>query len=74
MTFERYVIGNKEKNKFLGFDKKEERLTIIDNFCSDELEIFPETEANIILETNKYTRFYLINDMKYKYKIVGYLE
>lgn len=74
IQFERYIIGNKEKDKFLGFNRKEERLMITNNLQSDELEIMLEIEVNKILETNKYTRFYIDNDMKYKYKIIGYLE
>jgi hypothetical protein len=70
----RYIIGNKGKTKFLGYDKLTNHLVVLDNLESDDLEIMTQQNVDNILETNRYTNFYIVNDMKHKYKLVFELE
>jgi len=68
----RYVIGNKDKTKFLS----QKDVDCGTGFCSGlggALQ-FSEYVADEIIDLNKYTKLYLDNDFKYKYKITLTLE
>jgi len=73
-AFTKYVIGNKDKTKFLGWDDYSFKLIVVSTLQDEELELMSESCVDKILETNKNTRFYFLNDMLYKYKVVFTLQ
>ena len=71
-SISKYVIGNKDKTKFLS----QKDVDYGTGFClglGGALQ-FSEYVADEIINLNKYTKLYLDNDFKYKYKITLTLE
>ena len=71
---ERYVIGNKKKTRFLAYDEFENHYKTV-NFIDDpEIELFTVFDAERVIYNNQYDNFFVIYDLKYKYKIKMEME
>jgi len=66
---ERYVIGNKDKTSFLGYDATNSRSKKVDGIGDEDIQIFTLENVNLMLDWHQNTLFYIRNDFKYKYKI-----
>jgi hypothetical protein len=66
---ERYVIGNKKKTRFLGWDELECHYKTVNTIEDSEIELYTVFDVERVITNNRYDNFFVIYDLKYKYKI-----
>ena len=62
-----YVIGNKEKTKFLRYDRVQRMRVAVEDVAYADT--FDDAEAYNIITTNMYTEFFMENNLTEVYKV-----
>jgi len=68
-TIERYVLGNKDKTEFLGYDSFNGKYLKVP-FGDPSMQLMDEETVDMLIKHNKYTLFFFTSGLKFKYKLV----
>ena len=66
---ERWVVGNKKKTRYLGWDDFDCHYTTVNSMDDPTIELMTIFDAEKVIKNNWYDNFFIIYDLRYKYKI-----